>query len=90
MLDDYELLAQQLSTLGERVGRLENHVTDLAVRLAEVENVNRGLEAAALITSRSLAEISSHWDAVYEAMRRVERRDAASGNVSSPGEEAVT
>jgi hypothetical protein len=41
-------------------------------RLAEVEQVNARLESAALTTSRSMAEISKHWDAVYEAMRRSE------------------
>jgi hypothetical protein len=30
------------------------------------------LEQAALTTARALAEISGHWDAVYEAMRRGE------------------
>jgi hypothetical protein len=32
------------------------------------------LEGAALTTARSMEEISQHWDAVYEAMRRSERR----------------
>ena len=40
--------------------------------MAEVERVNARLEQAALITARSLQEISGHWDAVYEAMRRAE------------------
>jgi hypothetical protein len=44
----------------------------LSKRLAEVEQVNARLESAALTTSRSMAEISKHWDAVYEAMRRSE------------------
>ncbi len=30
------------------------------------------LEEAALTTARALQEISGHWDAVYEAMRREE------------------
>ncbi len=30
------------------------------------------LEQAALTTARALQEIAGHWDAVYEAMRRVE------------------
>jgi hypothetical protein len=38
----------------------------------EVENVNARLEAAALTTARAMIEISQHWDAVYEAMRRPE------------------
>jgi hypothetical protein len=34
--------------------------------------VNARLEEAALTTARAMAEISRHWDAVYEAMRRAE------------------
>ena len=34
------------------------------------ETVNTGLEEAALTTARALQEISSHWDRVYEAIRR--------------------
>jgi prefoldin subunit 5 len=67
--DDSELLAQQVSGLNEKVARLEQ-------RMAEVEKVNARLENAALITARSLQEISGHWDAVYEAMRREEKPDA--------------
>jgi len=43
-------------------------------RLDEVEQVNARLESAALTTSRAMAEISKHWDAVYEAMRRTEEQ----------------
>jgi hypothetical protein len=60
------MLAQQVSGLNEKVRSLEQ-------RLTEVEKVNSRLEQAALITSRSLQEISGHWDAVYEAMRRQEK-----------------
>ena len=56
--NDYELLAQQ-------VARLEQ-------RLAEVERVNARLEQAALTTASALHEISRRWDAVYDAMRREE------------------
>lgn len=63
---DSEMLAQQVSGLNEKVRSLEQ-------RLTEVEKVNSRLEQAALITSRSLQEISGHWDAVYEAMRRQEK-----------------
>jgi hypothetical protein len=42
-------------------------------RLEDVEKVNARLEAAALTTARAMIEISQHWDAVYEAMRRPER-----------------
>jgi hypothetical protein len=69
-LHDYELIAQELSGLAERVTRLENRTADVLTRLADVERVNRGLEGAALNTARALEEISGHWEAVYEAMRR--------------------
>lgn len=60
-----ELIAQELSGLGYKL-------TELEKRLTEVEKVNARLEVAALTTARALQEISQHWDAVYEAMRRVE------------------
>jgi hypothetical protein len=66
---DYEVVAQEVSGLNEKV-------MDLLQRMAEVERVNARLEAAALTTSRALQEISHHWDAVYEAMRRAEGADA--------------
>jgi hypothetical protein len=69
--DDYEMIAQQVSGLGEEV-------ETLGARLADVETVNARLEAAALTTARALEEISRHWQAVYEAMRRSEERDDAS------------
>jgi len=69
-LDDYELIAQELSGLSERLTRVENRVTDLLGRMADVEKVNTRLEDAALTTARALSEVSGHWDAVYEAMRR--------------------
>ena len=64
-----ELIAQQVSGLNEKIRRLEQW-------LAEVERVNSRLEQAALITARSLQDISGHWDAVYEAMRRTETVDS--------------
>ena len=64
-MDDYEVVAQELSDLGEKLRGLEE-------RLVEVERVNARLEEAALSTARALGEVSRHWDAVYEAMRRVE------------------
>ena len=64
--DDSEVLAQQVSGTNEKVEGLER-------RMAEVERVNAQLEQAALITARSMDEISGHWDAVYEAMRRAEK-----------------
>jgi hypothetical protein len=69
-VEDYELIAQKLSDLGQHVRELENRMSDVLQRLTDVEKVNARLEEAALITSRALAEVSGHWDAVYEAMRR--------------------
>jgi predicted nuclease with TOPRIM domain len=75
-VEDYELIAQELSELGEKVRGLDE-------RLAEVERVNARLEDAALTTARALGEISRHWDAVYEAMRRAETdTDSGSGSGS--------
>lgn len=69
-MDDYSVVAQELSVLGEQMRDLDN-------RLAEVERVNARLEDAALTTARALAEISHHWDAVYEAMRRAETTESS-------------
>ena len=62
-MQDYELIAEELSALAEKVRSLET-------RMGEIEKVNSRLEEAALTTARALVEISAHWDAVYEAMRR--------------------
>jgi hypothetical protein len=70
-LQDYELIAQELSALSERL-------EDLSRRLGAVEQVNNRLEDAALTTARALAEISGPWDAVYEAMRRRDESQEAS------------
>lgn len=59
------MIAQELSVLGGKI-------RDLEKRMREVERVNARLEDAALTTARALQEISGHWDAVYEAMRRQE------------------
>ena len=67
-MDDYEVVAQELSELEEKWRALET-------RVAEVERVNTRLEEAALTTARALAEVSRHWDAVYDAMRRANRID---------------
>jgi predicted nuclease with TOPRIM domain len=64
-MQDYEMIAQELERLSEKV-------SDLRERMSEVERVNARLEAAALTTSRALQQIAQHWDAVYEAMRRSE------------------
>jgi uncharacterized coiled-coil protein SlyX len=60
-----EVLAQELDNLGQQFHTLET-------RLAEVERIIEGLEAAALSTARALEEVSAHWDSVYRAMRRAE------------------
>jgi hypothetical protein len=67
-MDDYEVVAQELSELAEKMRGLEE-------RLAEVERVNARLEEAALSTARALGEVSRHWDAVNDAMRRADRID---------------
>ena len=69
-MNDYELIAQQLSSLAEKIDSLTRRVN-------EVERVNTRLEAAALTTARAMEEIATHWDAVYEAMRRTEARPEA-------------
>jgi DNA-binding transcriptional regulator YbjK len=69
-LEDYELIAQELSSLAERFRQVENRVSDLLTRMTDVERVNGRLEGAALTTAQALTEISNHWEAVYDAMRR--------------------
>jgi hypothetical protein len=64
------MIAQELSALGHKLDDLEK-------RMAAVETVNTRLEDAALTTARALGEISGHWDAVYEAMRRTDRSQEA-------------
>ena len=65
-MQEAELIAQEVSAFAEKIGTLEQ-------RLDDVERVNGRLEQAALTTARALQEISGHWDAVYEAMRRAEK-----------------
>jgi hypothetical protein len=60
-MDDYEVVAEELSQLAEKW-------RDLEERVAEVERVNARLEEAALTTARALGEVSRHWDAVYDAI----------------------
>ena len=67
-MDDYEVVAEELSKLAEKWHDLEQ-------RVAEVERVNTRLEEAALTTARALGEVSRHWDAVYDALRRADRID---------------
>lgn len=63
-----EVIAQEVSALSRRVEAFER-------RLDEVDKVIARLEGAALTTARAMQEISKHWDAVYEAMRRAEESD---------------
>ena len=63
-----EVIAQQVSALSGMVAAVE-------ARLGEIDKVIARLEGAALTTARALQEISHHWDAVYEAMRRPEESD---------------
>jgi hypothetical protein len=69
-MHDAEMIAQELSALGHKLDDLEK-------RLTSVEVVNTRLEEIALTTSRALGEISGHWDAVYEAMRRKDESQVA-------------
>lgn len=74
-MEDYELIAQELSSLRGTIRALEEKVARFELRMAEAEKVDARLEDAALSTARALADISGHWDAVYEAMRREEPVD---------------
>jgi hypothetical protein len=58
-----EIIAQELSRIGSRVAAIE-------ARLSDLDKVTARLEGAAITTARALQEVSRHWDAVYEAMRR--------------------
>jgi hypothetical protein len=60
---DFDIIAREVSGYRTRLEAIEQ-------RLDEVEKVNARLEDAALTTARAMEEISSHWNAVYEAMRR--------------------
>jgi methyl-accepting chemotaxis protein len=60
-----EVLAQEMSNIAGNVDALES-------RLKDIEAVIQRLESAAETTARALEEVSSHWDAVYRAMRRAE------------------
>ena len=54
------MIARKLSDLSEHVSPLENRMSDFLTRMTDVEMVNARLEEAALITARSLEEISGH------------------------------
>jgi hypothetical protein len=75
--DEIELLAQEIHAANSKI-------EDLAKRLVEVERVTARLEGAALTTARALQEISTHWERVYEAMRRTETPAQAQENEAKP------
>jgi hypothetical protein len=54
------------------VEQVEKNIESFEKRLSDIERVNARLEAAALTTARAMTEISRHWEAVYETMRRTE------------------
>ena len=64
-MTEFDIIAREVSGYRTRLEAIEK-------RLDEVEKVNARLESAALTTARAMIEISQHWDAVYEAMRRPE------------------
>jgi hypothetical protein len=76
-LEDHELIAERLSEVSEQVRVLENRLSDVLTRVTDVEKVDARLEEASLIMARALAEISEHWDAVYESMRRKNHTEEA-------------
>ena len=76
---DSELIAGELRDIGHRVTALENRLSDVLMRLADAENHNARLESAALVTAKGLQEVSRHWDAVYEALRRSEAQTQRDG-----------
>ena len=69
-MTDFEIIAREVSGYRTRLEAIEK-------RLSEVEKVNERLEEAALTSARALGEISGHWDAVYEAMRRKDETQLA-------------
>ena len=64
-MTDFDIIAREVSGYRTRLEAIEK-------RLDEVEKVNARLEEAALITARAFEEISTHWEAVYQAMRRTD------------------
>ena len=70
-MTDFDIIAREVSGYRTRFEAIEK-------RLEEVERGNAGLEDPALTTARALQEISGHWNAVYEAMRRKDQSQVAS------------
>ena len=64
-MTEIDIIAREVSGYRTRLEAIEK-------RLEDVEKVNARLESAALTTARAMVEVSQHWDAVYEAMRRPE------------------
>ena len=64
-MTEIDIIAREVSGYRTRFEAIEK-------RLDEAEKVNARLESAALTTARAMIEVSQHWDAVYEAMRRPE------------------
>jgi prefoldin subunit 5 len=62
-VQDFELIAEQVSALGEKIDAV-------ARRLNEIDIVIARLEEAALTTATAMQEIATHWDAVHAAMQR--------------------
>jgi hypothetical protein len=69
-LTDFDIIAREINGYRTRFEAIER-------RLGEVEKMNARLEEAALTTARAMSEISAHWDAVYEAMRRRDESQTA-------------
>jgi hypothetical protein len=65
-VSEFDIIAREVSGYRTRFEAIEK-------RLDDVEKVNARLEAAALTTARAMIEVSQHWDAVYEAMRRPDK-----------------
>ena len=65
---EIDIIAREVSGYRTRFEAIER-------RLGELDKVIGRLEAAALTTARALEEISRHWDALYESMRREEESD---------------
>jgi hypothetical protein len=77
-LTDFDIIAREVSGYRTRFEAIEK-------RLDEVERVNARLEDAALTTARALGEISGHWNAVYEAMRRRDESQMADSSQFAGG-----
>ena len=67
-MTEFDIIAREVSGYRTPLEAIER-------RLGEIDKVIGRLEAAALTTARALQEISRHWDALYEAMRREEESD---------------